>query len=53
MFCYLLANAGISGQNISILSNGEGRRTAVRDLKHTTPLGKITTISFVLGTAFG
>lgn len=46
-----LADAGVSGKDIGVLSDGESRWAAVRDLEDTPPLGEITTVLLVLGAA--
>lgn len=49
---YLLADAGIACQGVGILLDGELRGCCAGDLQHCTPLGKVSTIFLVLGTAF-
>ncbi len=48
---HLLADTGISGKDVRVLCNGESWRAAVWDLEHTPPLGKVTTVLLILGTA--
>lgn len=44
----LLADAGVSGKDVGVLSNGKSGWAAVRDLKHTAPLGEVCAVFLVL-----
>ena len=46
-----LADAGITGQDIGVFHDGEGRRGVFPDLQHATPLGKVSSVLLILGTA--
>lgn len=48
---HLLADAGITGQDIGVFHDGEGRRGVFPDLQHATPLGKVSSVLLILGTA--
>lgn len=48
---HLLTDASVSGQHIGVLRNGKSRGAVIRDLEHAPPLGKVTTIFFILGAA--
>lgn len=47
---HLLADTGVSGEDIGILCDGEVRGAGVGDLEHTPPFGEVTTIFLVLST---
>lgn len=49
---YLLADAGIACQSVGVLLDGKLRGCCAGDLQHSTPLGKVSTVLLVLGTAF-
>lgn len=49
---HLLADAGITSKHIGILNDGQVGRGGGSDLQDTAPLGKVSTILLVLGTAF-
>lgn len=46
---YHLADAGIAGQDIGVLQDGQFWRSGGGDLQHAAPLGKVSTILLVLG----
>lgn len=46
-----MADAGISGEDVGVLCDGEGRGAAVGDLEDTPPLGEVTAVLLVLGAA--
>lgn len=46
---YHLADAGIAGQDIGVLQDGQFGRSGGGDLQHAAPLGKVSTILLVLG----
>ena len=48
-----LANACVASEDICILFHGKLGRLIRTNLQHTTPLGKVTAIFFVLGTSLG
>lgn len=50
---YLLANAGIAGQDVGILQDGEVRGGVVGDLQHTAPFGEVGTVLLVLSATLG
>ena len=48
---HLLADAGITGQDVGVFHDSKGRRGVFPDLQHTTPLGKVSSVLLILGTA--
>ena len=48
---YHLADAGIAGQDVGVLNDGQPGGCGGGDLQHTAPLGKVSTILLVLGAA--
>lgn len=49
---YHLADAGIAGQHIGVLQDGQLGGGGGGDLQHTAPFGKVRAILLVLGAAF-
>ena len=48
---HLLADAGITGQDVGVFHDGEGGGGVFPYLQHTAPLGKVSSVLLVLGTA--
>lgn len=48
---HLLADAGVAGQYVGILHDGQLRGCVLTDLQHRAPLGEVSTILLVLSTA--
>lgn len=48
---HLLADAGITRQDVGVFHDGEGGGGVLPDLQHTAPLGKVSSVLLVLGTA--
>lgn len=48
---YHLADAGIAGQDVGVLNDGQSGGSGGGDLQHTAPLGKVSTVLLVLSTA--
>lgn len=46
---YHLADAGVAGQDIGVLQDGQFGRSGGGDLQHAAPLGKVSAILLVLG----
>lgn len=46
---YHLADAGITGQDVGVLNDGQSWRSGGGDLQHTAPLGEVSTVLLVLG----
>lgn len=49
---YHLADAGVAGQHVGILQDGQLGGGGGGDLQHTAPLGKVSAVLLVLGAAF-
>lgn len=49
---YHLADAGIAGQHVGVLQDGQLGGSGGGDLQHTAPLGKVSAVLLVLGAAF-
>lgn len=47
-----LADAGVASQHIGVLNDGQVGRGGWSDLQDAAPLGKVSAILLVLGTAF-
>lgn len=45
---YHLADAGIAGQDVGVLNDGQSGGSGGGDLQHTAPLGKVCTVLLVL-----
>lgn len=48
---HLLADAGVTRQDVGVFHDGKGRRGVFPDLQHATPLGKVSSVLLILGTA--
>lgn len=46
-----LADAGVAGQHVGVLHDGQVGRGGGSDLQHTSPLGKVGAVLLVLSTA--
>ena len=46
-----LADAGVAGQDVGVLHDGELRGRVLGDLQHAAPLGEVSTVLLVLSAA--
>ena len=46
-----LADAGVAGEHVGVLHDGELRWGVVCDLQHAAPLGKVSAVLLILGTS--